>query len=97
MTELVEGLTKSEAGEVEEVRVDAGDVVQTANEAEVVGDLVQVFEVLQNLQRSRTLSTLAQTPPVSNAFKALQACIYRSVNTGPYHLQPRFHNYKQIQ
>ena len=52
MTELVEGLTKSEAGEVEEVRVDAGDVVKTANEAEVVGDLVQVFEVLQNLQRT---------------------------------------------
>ncbi len=45
MTELIERLAKREAGQVEEVRVDAGDVVKTTHETEVVGHLVQVLQM----------------------------------------------------
>lgn len=46
MAELIQGLTKRQSGQVKEVRINSSDVVETANEAEVVVDLVQVLQML---------------------------------------------------
>ncbi len=46
MAELVQGLTKGQSGQVQKVRINSGDVVQTADEAEVVVHLAQVLQML---------------------------------------------------
>ena len=46
MAELIQSLTKGQSGQVQEVRINSGDVVQTADEAEVVVNLVQVLQML---------------------------------------------------
>ena len=48
--ELIESLAKRKSRQVKEVRIDTCDVVESADETEVVADLGQIIKVLQNLK-----------------------------------------------